>query len=73
METIEYFFHFIELAAFIIPAIPNNITTRLAILGIYFIGHYLKLQIPYKTFKKKWIEKSEQEKSEQTEEGRSPE
>ena len=69
MEAIEYFFHFIEFTAFLLPAIPNNITTRMAILGIYFIGHYLKLQIPYKTFKKKWIEKTEQK----TEEGRSPE
>ena len=71
MQAIEYFFHFIELAAFILPSIPNNITTRMAILGIYFIGHYLILQISYKTFKKKWIEKTE--KRQKIEEGRSPE
>lgn len=49
----------IEFIAFVLPAIPNSMATRLCILAIYFIGHYFQLQIPYKIFKKKCIEKVE--------------
>jgi hypothetical protein len=51
----EYVFYIIELFAFILPALPHNLSTRLCILSIYFIGHCLQLQIPYKTYKKECL------------------
>ena len=47
-------FHCIECAAFILPALPDSIIVRLAILTIYFIGHYFKIQNIYLKFKKNY-------------------
>mgnify|MGYP000872366035 CR=1 FL=1 len=52
---IKYFFHTIELIAFILPALPDKITTRITILTIYFIAHILKLQYSYAKLKNKYI------------------
>jgi len=49
---IKYFFNTIELIAFILPALPDKITTRLTILTIYFVAHILKLQYYYAKLKK---------------------
>ena len=49
---IKYFFNTIELIAFILPALPDKITTRLTILTIYFVAHIFKLQYYYAKIKK---------------------
>jgi len=48
-------FNSVELFAFILPAIPNELPVRLGILSIYFIAHYYKLQYTYAQFKYKYI------------------
>lgn len=52
---IKYLFSTIELIAFVLPALPDKITTRITILTIYFIAHILKLQYSYAKFKNKYI------------------
>lgn len=52
---IKYFFNTIEFIAFILPALPDKITTRITILTIYFIAHILKLQYYYTKLKNKYI------------------
>ena len=56
MINLDFFFNIIEFIAFILPAIPDSISIRLAILLIYFIGHYYKLQYTYLTYKKKMLQ-----------------
>ena len=51
---IKYIFNTIELVAFILPALPDKITTRITILTIYFMGHLLKLQYHYVKLKNKY-------------------
>ena len=46
------FFTVLEFVAFIMPALPEKLTTRLSVLGIYFVMHSLKLQYTYANFKK---------------------
>ena len=50
---IKYLFNAIELCAFILPALPDKITTRITILTIYFIAHIFKLQYYYAKVKNK--------------------
>lgn len=50
---IKYFFTVIELVAFILPALPDKITTRITILTIYFVAHIFKLQYYYSRLKNK--------------------
>ena len=49
--TPKIFFIIIEFVAFILPALPNSLYTRLFILFLYFIAHCYKLQVGYKKFK----------------------
>jgi len=49
--TPKLFFSIIEFIAFILPALPNSLNTRLFILFSYFIAHCYKLQVGYKQFK----------------------
>jgi hypothetical protein len=51
---IKYFFHTIELFAFILPALPGKINIRITILTIYFVAHILKLQYYYAKLKNKY-------------------
>jgi len=51
---IKYVFNIIELFAFILPALPDKITTRITILTIYFMAHILKLQYSYAKLKNKY-------------------
>ena len=51
----KIFFIFIEAFAFILPALPSSIWTRLAILLIYLIAHFYKLQYKYAQFKQSFI------------------
>lgn len=51
---IKYIFNTIELVAFILPALPDKITTRLTLLTIYFIAHIFKLQYSYVKLKNKY-------------------
>ncbi len=51
---IKYVFNIIELFAFILPALPDKITTRITILSIYFIAHIFKLQYNYTKLKIKY-------------------
>ena len=48
----EYLFSAIEFAAFILPALPSNLSTRLTILLIYLVLHYLKANTIYSRIKK---------------------
>jgi hypothetical protein len=48
-------FQFMEAFAFILPALPSSIWTRLVILLIYMIAHFYKLQYKYVQFKNKYI------------------
>ena len=50
----KYFFNAIEFVAFILPALPDKITTRLTILTIYFVAHIFKLQYHYAKLKNKY-------------------
>ena len=49
MDVFYYklFFQFMEAFAFILPALPSSIWIRLAILLIYLIAHYFKIQNKY--------------------------
>ena len=51
----EYVFHIIELFAFILPALPRYLYTRLFILFIYFILHTMGANYFYKSYKNKCI------------------
>lgn len=51
----KLFFQFMEAFAFILPALPSSIWTRLSILLIYLIAHICKLQYKYVQFKNKYI------------------
>jgi hypothetical protein len=51
---IKYFFHTLELVAFILPALPDKINIRLTILTIYFGAHIFKLQYHYAKLKNKY-------------------
>lgn len=55
MTYYSYFFNAIELFAFILPALPSQLSVRLLILAIYFIGHYYKLQYRYAKFKSDYL------------------
>lgn len=57
MDVFYYklFFQFMEAFAFILPALPSSIWIRLAILLIYLIAHYFKIQYKYTQFKNKYI------------------
>lgn len=57
MSKLDYFFKFIEITAFILPAIPDNIYVRFTILGTYAYLHVNGYQYMYATFKKKFLEK----------------
>ena len=48
-------FELIETTAFILPAIPDDFRIRFAILTIYFVGHYFKLQLAYAKLKNNYI------------------
>ena len=50
-----YLFKLIDLIAFILPAIPSDLNTRLTILFIYFVMHAMQLQRTYANFKNKLI------------------
>jgi hypothetical protein len=52
MNIIKILFIIIEFIAFILPALPYKLSTRLTILFIYFIAHQLKLQKKYILYKK---------------------
>ena len=63
MDVLYYklFFNFIEVFAFILPALPSSIWIRLVILLIYLIAHFYKLQYKYAQFKRKYTTKREPE------------
>ena len=44
-------FQFLEIFAFILPALPSSIWIRLSILTIYLILHMLKVQTIYSKYK----------------------
>ena len=48
---IKEIFHAVELFAFVLPAIPDSITTRLYIVAAYYAASYFKLQYAYTRFK----------------------
>jgi hypothetical protein len=50
-QAVKNIFSIIELVAFILPAIPKSLYTRLFILLLYFVAHCYKLQVGYKQFK----------------------
>lgn len=52
----ELLFHLLEIFAFILPALPESIYTRLFILCLYFIGHFFKAQIVYVKYKKQFLD-----------------
>jgi hypothetical protein len=56
MINLEIIFNLIEFIAFLLPAIPDSIIIRLAILLIYFIGHHYKLQYIYSKYKKQYLQ-----------------
>lgn len=53
----KLFFHTIELSAFILPALPANLSVRLSILFVYFILHYYKAQTIYSRIKNSYTVK----------------
>jgi hypothetical protein len=63
--SFKIFFYIIEFAAFILPALPNSLSMRLFILLIYFIAHYLKLQVVYLKFKNNILHPKDLEKLDQ--------
>jgi len=48
---IKQLFHAIELFAFVLPAIPEAITTRLSIVATYYAAYYFELPCAYKRLK----------------------
>ena len=59
----EYVFHIIELFAFILPALPQYLSTRLFILTIYFILHSMGANYLYKSYKNQCIKKHEKDEN----------
>lgn len=53
--TYKFAFDSIEFIGFILPAIPDSIYVRFAILFVYFIGHYYKFQYIYAKYKNNLI------------------
>jgi len=51
MNLIQLSFNLLECTTFILPALPNKLSGRLAILSIYFILHYYKVQNVYSQIK----------------------
>ena len=52
----EILFYLLEIFAFVLPALPESIYTRLFILCLYFIGHCCKVQILYNRYKKQFLD-----------------
>ena len=48
-------FYVFEFVLFFLPAIPDSLSVRLAILLVYFIGHCFKVQVAYLAYKKKCL------------------
>jgi len=61
-------FKFIELIAFLLPALPDLLLIRLIILTMYFVAHILGLPTQYMHMKNTLLEPSttEQKTSEET-------
>ena len=55
MHYIEIGFCVFEGFLFILPALPASLWVRCAIVSIYLISHYLKVQYFYVQFKKKTL------------------
>ena len=53
--VVKTFFHVLEGAAFILPAIPDSIWVRLSILSGYFVLHYFRVQVEYAKIKRDLI------------------
>lgn len=57
MNIAKLAFQFIELVAFILPALPESIYVRLFILFIYFVLHCYKIQYAYAKIKADILER----------------
>ena len=53
----KYGFHVVEFLAFVLPAVPSQLSVRAGILTFYFILHLFRLHIVYSHYKKKWLNK----------------
>lgn len=54
-DNLHIVFYAFELFLFILPAIPESIYIRLAILVSYFISHIYKVQVYYLQFKRQTL------------------
>jgi hypothetical protein len=51
----KYLIDVLEFIGFILPALPERMELRLAILCIYYAAHYYKVQVVYSHIKQKYI------------------
>ena len=61
---LKFLLHSVEVAAFILPALPDEVGIRLGILTFYSLLHFYNVQKSYVSFKKKLLkEEPEEEES----------
>ena len=61
---LKFFLHSVEVAAFVLPALPDEVGIRLGILTFYSLLHFYNVQKSYASFKKKLLkEEPEEEES----------
>ena len=55
----KYLIDVLECIAFVFPALPRSMEVRVAILCIYYMAHYYKLQVVYGRIKQRYISNNE--------------
>ena len=61
---LKFLLHSVEVAAFVLPALPDEVGIRLGILTFYSLLHFYNVQKSYVSFKKKLLkEEPEEEES----------
>ena len=58
---LKFFLHSAELAAFVLPALPDEVGIRLGILSFYSLLHFYNVQKSYAAFKKRLLKDEPEE------------
>lgn len=58
---LKIFLHSVELAAFVLPALPEEVGIRLGILSFYSLLHFYNVQKSYASFKKQLLKEEPEE------------
>ena len=60
---LKIFLHSVEVAAFVLPALPDEVGIRLGILTFYSLLHFYNVKKAYASFKKRLLKEEPEEDS----------